>query len=224
MPALGARLMRGFSKHDPHQDSLAAFPKALLAAMPMQRGLQDRRLPPSALPCLRTIGQRALPTKLTVGKEACAAIERAERLMAQLAVIGFRAELDAHGALSFVNAKPERRDFARMCPAAHCFAVVNEALDIDPGFVAVAVRRPSKKQGIARAGRDRFLADGWAEKARSLGWSERELFALPERWSPIDHCGVAWLVGERRVIGATADAIAIETEFGARLRFYRRGP
>ena len=170
------------------------------------------------------LAERVLPAKLKVGEEACAVIERAERLMAQLAIIGFRAELDAHGALSFVNANPERRDFARMCPAAHCFATVIAALDIDPGFVAAAVNRPSKKQRIARAGRDRFVADGWAEKARSLGWSERELFALPARWSRIDQCGVAWLVGERRVIGATADAIAIETESGARLRFYRRAP
>ena len=38
------------------------------------------------------------------------------------------------------------------------------------------------------------------------------MFALPERWSRTDQCGVAWLVGERRVIGTTADAIAIETE------------
>jgi hypothetical protein len=50
------------------------------------------------------------------------------------------------------------------------------------------------------------------------------LFALPERWSRIDQCGVAWLVGERRVIGATADAIEIETKSGARLRFYRKAP
>jgi hypothetical protein len=50
------------------------------------------------------------------------------------------------------------------------------------------------------------------------------LFALPERWSRVDQCGVAWLVGEQRVIGATADALAIETEPGARLRFYRRAP
>jgi hypothetical protein len=138
--------------------------------------------------------------------------------MAQLAVIGFRAELDAHGALSFVNANPERRDFARICPAAYCFAVVTEALDIDPGFVAVAVSRPSKKQRIARAGRDRFVADGWAEEALAHSWSKRE------RWSRVDQCGVAWLVGERRVIGATADSIAIETESGTRLRFYRRAP
>ena len=167
---------------------------------------------------------RVLPAKLKVGKEACAAIERAERLMAQLAVIGFRPKLDAHGALSFVNANPERRDFARMCPVAHCFAIVIAALDVDPGLVAAAVSRPSEKRSIARAGRDRFVADGWAEKARRHGWSERELFALPERWSRIDQCGVAWLVGERRVITATADAIAIETELGARLRFYRRVP
>ena len=64
---------------------------------------------------------------------------------------------------------------------------------------------------------------GSAAKARARhGWSERELFALPERWARIDQCGVAWLIGERRVIGVTADAIAIETEFGARLRFHRR--
>jgi hypothetical protein len=121
--------------------------------------------------------ERALPAKLKIGEEACAAIERAERLMAQLAVIGFRAELDAHGALSFVNAKPERRDFARMCPAAYCFAVVNAALDIDPGFVAAAVSRPSKKQRIARAGRDRWgaLKPAICRKARQL---------LLGRWLP----------------------------------------
>jgi hypothetical protein len=170
------------------------------------------------------LAERALPAKLKVGEEACAAIDRAERLMAQLAVIGFRAELDAHGALLFAEATPERRDFAKICPAAYCFAVVNKALDIDPGFVAAAVNRPSEKRRIARAGRDRFVAEGWAEKARSHGRSERELFALPESWSRVDQCGVAWLVGERRVIEATADAIAIETEPGTRLRFYRRAP
>jgi hypothetical protein len=163
-----------------------------------------------------------MPTKLNVGEEACAAIERAERLMAQLAVLGFRAEFDDHGALLFAETTFERRDFARMCPAAHCLAVVIAALDVDPGFVAVAVSRPSEKQRIARAGRDRFVTEGWAEKALAHGWSKRELFALPDRWSRIDQCGVAWLVGERRVIGATADAITIETASGARLRFYRR--
>jgi hypothetical protein len=70
-----------------------------------------------------------------------------------------------------------------MCPAAHCFAVGNAALDIDRGFVAAAISHPSEKRRITRAGRDRFVAEGWAEKARSYGWSERELFALPERWS-----------------------------------------
>jgi hypothetical protein len=168
------------------------------------------------------LAERALPAKLKVGEETSAAIDRAERLIAQLAVLGFRAELDAHGALLFADATPERRDFAKICPAAYCFAVVNAALEVDPGFVAAAVSRPSQKRKIARAGRDRFVAEGWAEKARSLGWSERDLFALPERWSRVDRCGVAWLVGERRVIEATADVIAIETEPGARLKFYRR--
>jgi hypothetical protein len=168
--------------------------------------------------------ERLLPAKLKVGEEACAAIERAERLMAQLAVMGFRAELDADGALGFADANSERRDFARMCPAAFCFAVVNAALDVDPGFVPVAITRPSEKRRIARIGRDRFVAEGWAEKALADGWSKRELFALPERWSRVDQCGVAWLVGERRVISARADAIAIETASGARLKFYRRAP
>jgi hypothetical protein len=103
------------------------------------------------------------------------------------------------GSALFADATPERRDFAKICPAAYCFAVVNMALDIDLGFVAAAVSHPSEKQRIARAGRDRFVIEGWAEKARSHGWSERALFALPERWSRVDQCGVAWLVGERRV-------------------------
>jgi hypothetical protein len=167
--------------------------------------------------------ERALPAKLKVGEEACAAIDRAERLMAQLAVLGFRAELDAHGTFLFADATPERRDFAKICPAAYCFAVVNMALNIDPGFVAAAVSRPSEKRRIARAGRDRFVAEGWAEKARSHGWSEGELFALPERWSRIDQCGVAWLVGERRVIGVTEANITIESPSGSRLKFCRIG-
>jgi hypothetical protein len=42
----------------------------------------------------------------------------------------------------------------------------------------------------ARAGRDRFVTEGWAEKALAHGWSKRELFALPERWSRVDQCGL----------------------------------
>ena len=49
--------------------------------------------------------------------------------MAQLTVLGFRAELDACGTLSFAGTTSERRDFARMCPAALPFsAVINAAL------------------------------------------------------------------------------------------------
>jgi hypothetical protein len=40
----------------------------------------------------------------------------------------------------------------------------------------------------------------------------------------LHQCGVAWLIGERRVTGVTADAIVIETEFSGRLRFYRNAP
>jgi hypothetical protein len=131
-------------------------------------------------------------------------------------------DLDAHDALLFSDATPERRDFAKMCLAAFCFAVLNSALDVDPGFVPVAVVRPSEKQRVARAGRDRFVAEGWAENGRTHGWSKRELFALPERWSRIDQCGVTWLVGQQCVIGVMADAIVVETMTGSRLSFYRR--
>jgi hypothetical protein len=177
--------------------------------------------------CLRChacgqLAERALPGKLAIGEEACAAIDRAERLMAQLAFLGFRAELGADSAILFADATPMRRDFAKSCPAAYCFAVLNAALDVDPGFVRAAVSRPSEKRRVARDGCDRFVAEGWAEKARPEGWSNRELFALPECWSRIDQCGVAWLVGERRVIEVTADAIKIETASGARLGLYRR--
>jgi hypothetical protein len=168
------------------------------------------------------LAERALPVKLTVGEEACAAIERAERLTAQLTVLGFRAELTADGALLLADVTPLRRHFAKFCPAAYCFAVLNAALDIDLGFVPAAVSRPSEKRKIARDGCDRFVAEGWAEKARAQGWSKRELFALPECWSRIDQCGVAWLIGERRVIEVTEHAITIETASGARLGFYRR--
>ena len=142
----------------------------------------------AAVPCRQSAERAALPAKLKVGEEACAAIERAERLIAQLAVMGFRAELDDHGALYFAGTTPERRDFARMCPAAHCFAVVNAALDVDPGFVVAAVSRPSKKQKIAHRAGLRPLPspkDGPRRHGPTVGASE-ELFALPERWSRVD--------------------------------------
>jgi hypothetical protein len=224
MPALGREL-------DAKKQKEVTLTKALWPPFPRpywpQCACSEHCETDGVRPRCRACGQsaeRALPAKLRVGEEACAAIDSAERLMAQLAVLGFRAELDVHGALFFADATPQRRDFAKICPAAYCFAVVNIALDIDPGFVAPAVSRPSEKQRIARAGRDRFVAEGWAEKARSHGWSEEELFALRERWSRIDQCGVAWLVGERRVIAVTADAIAIETKSGGRPSFYRKTP
>ena len=164
---------------------------------------------------------RPLPAKLKVGDDACAAVDKAEQLMVQLVTLGFRAELDAGGSLFFADATSRRRDFAKCCPAAHCFAVLNAALDIDPGFIAFSVSSPSKKQRVACAGRDRFVAEGWAEEAQSYGWSERELFALPEHWSRVDRCGVAWLVGERRVVDVRADAITVEGVSGSRLRFIR---
>ena len=49
------------------------------------------------------LADRVLPAKLKVGEEACAAIDGAERLIAQLAIMGFRAQLGARG-----NSRAER--------------------------------------------------------------------------------------------------------------------
>jgi hypothetical protein len=76
---------------------------------------------------------------------------------------------------------------------------------------------------IAVEGAERFLLDGWALKAVELGWSVAELYNVPSLWSQIHLTGVALLVGDRKVVAVTADAITIETDTGARLKFRRRG-
>jgi hypothetical protein len=42
-------------------------------------------------------------------------------------------------------------------------------------------------------------------------------------WRRIDLCGAALLIGDRRVVEVTADAITIETTTGSQLRFRRKG-
>ena len=65
----------------------------------------------------------------------------------------------------------------------------------------VALAAPSATTSSRKDGPRKPWPDGWSNQS----------FGRPERWSRIDQCGVAWLVGERRVIGVTADAITIQT-------------
>jgi hypothetical protein len=112
------------------------------------------------------------------------------------------------------------------------FSALVEALAIDASLLALGsprtldARTPEdcapKAWAAALAGRQRFADEGWADKAKAFGWSEGDLFALPRRWACVAQCGVAWLVGERKVVDVTADAIEIETASGARINFYRR--
>ena len=90
---------------------------------------------------------------------------RARELLGRLRVLGFRANLDG-GGLYIADTTGWRGDLSKFISPALVFDVLNAGLDDDPGIVAVAVSRTSEKQRIAREGRDRFVAEGWAEK----GW------------------------------------------------------
>jgi hypothetical protein len=75
----------------------------------------------------------------------------------------------------------------------------------------------------ARRGLAGFIHDGWGDRAALLGWSPTELFNLPPLWSHIHLTGCAWLVGDKKVLVATADHIVIEASQGSRLKFRRLG-
>jgi len=71
---------------------------------------------------------------------------------------------------------------------------------------------------------ERFLAE-WAEQARQLGWTARDLFSLHEppesphpsyrRLSRYDATGLIWLLEGREVIALTADTAAIRWPSGS---------
>jgi hypothetical protein len=96
------------------------------------------------------LAERMLPARLKTGKDACAAIDKAERLMGQLAVLEFTAALGADGALVFCDLTGKQRDFAGLCPPAHAFSVLMAALDVDPSYLGpapeIAVKRDRKRE------------------------------------------------------------------------------
>ncbi len=81
---------------------------------------------------------------------------------------------------------------------------------------------PQQWQAAVEGAR-RFVADGWSDKAALMGWTADELYRAPPVWSRIDLCGVALLIGDRRVVAVTEASIVIETPSGSRLRFRRLG-
>jgi hypothetical protein len=78
----------------------------------------------------------------------------------------------------------------------------------------MTVERPSgatKQQWVdACAGRERFIAQGWASKASQLGWSESELFAVPSDWPRIAETGASLLIGRWEIAGVDQGAITIK--------------
>lgn len=68
----------------------------------------------------------------------------------------------------------------------------------------------------------RFIADGWADKAIGLGWTEAELMWGDERapWSRPDNLGIGYFHGD--LVALSEDAAVFESATGAR-QVYRRG-
>jgi hypothetical protein len=71
----------------------------------------------------------------------------------------------------------------------------------------------------------RFLDQGWAERANTLGWGPLDLFGC-DRIRPfarVDRMGLLWLMNGGTVIEVHRDQAIIETRTGAR-QTYRRRP
>jgi hypothetical protein len=71
----------------------------------------------------------------------------------------------------------------------------------------------------------RFLDDGWAERAATLGWGPLDLFGCDRErpFARVDHLGLTWLLNGGKIIELHRDRAIIETERGAR-QTYRRQP
>jgi hypothetical protein len=82
---------------------------------------------------------------------------------------------------------------------------------------------PDDRWQEAMRGLDRFVAEGWGDKAALIGWTPEELYRVPPLWSRIDLTGAALLVGDRRITAVTADNIVIESRSASQLRFRRIG-
>ena len=74
------------------------------------------------------------------------------------------------------------------------------------------------RQVVDNAGR---FADEWAVKASTLGWDTADIFGV-DRHKPeaaIHTAGLIWLLGDKRIVAISADAVIVETPNGARQSF-----
>jgi hypothetical protein len=71
----------------------------------------------------------------------------------------------------------------------------------------------------------RFLDNGWAKKAATLGWGPLDLFGADRRkpFARIDHAGLLWLLHGNKLIELGRHKAVIETQTGA-LQCCRRKP
>jgi hypothetical protein len=71
----------------------------------------------------------------------------------------------------------------------------------------------------------KFLDDGWAVKAASLGWGPLDLFGCDRErpFGRIDHLGLLWLLKGGTVIELHRDRAIIETA-GRAIQTFRRRP
>jgi hypothetical protein len=70
----------------------------------------------------------------------------------------------------------------------------------------------------------RVLIADWLPQAEALGWTALDLFGChPVRpHARIDVAGLAWFVGDGRVVAMTAESAVIEAPSGSRLTYRRR--
>ena len=69
-----------------------------------------------------------------------------------------------------------------------------------------------------------FVASGFAEQAKALGWNHADLFGCDDErpFARIDRMGLIWLLNGDRLLALTADSAVIETKGGARMTFHRQ--
>jgi hypothetical protein len=70
----------------------------------------------------------------------------------------------------------------------------------------------------------RFINDGWAARAKALGWGPLDLFGCnrDKPFARISQAGLVWLLEGRKLVALTAETAAISAPGGSSLTFYRR--
>ena len=77
-----------------------------------------------------------------------------------------------------------------------------------------------------------FLEGGWGDRALALGWRPEELYRPPQSLSGVNRFGLAFVIGDGKVIVVTKESITVETPEWElkgrryepeRCKFWRRG-